>query len=207
MTNKDPLPANALCQLAFWAKNMTMISGARMSWPGFSYSEAETARMSEMAASVSNAARQKFVLMNAVIFIALAAAFIFGFFLRLASWLFPTPAETKALPFVLLLAATALLTIGIGLPISMHLASRWSADETMRTGLTARLGDAALLAKVSYQINRMTLIMCGLLVPGTLLFIAFDIEGGPIITILKWAALIAMVAAVVLSRAIKPKQD
>jgi hypothetical protein len=28
--------------------------------------------------------------------------------------------------------------------------------------------------------------MCGFLVPGVLLFIAYNIDGGPIITVLKW---------------------
>lgn len=36
------------------------------------------------------------------------------------------------------------------------------------------------------------LIMCGLLVPGILLFIAYDIEAGPIITALKWLAIALM---------------
>ena len=45
---------------------------------------------------------------------------------------------------------------------------------------------------MSWQINRIMLIMCGLLVPGILLFIAYDIQAGPIITALKWLAIALM---------------
>ena len=55
--------------------------------------------------------------------------------------------------------------------------------------------DDALAAKVSWQINRITLIMCGLLVPGVLLFIAYDIDGGPLLAALKWAAAAVMLGS------------
>ncbi len=45
---------------------------------------------------------------------------------------------------------------------------------------------------MSWQINRIMLIMCGLLVPGILLFIAYDIQAGPIIAALKWLAIALM---------------
>lgn len=179
-------------RLAFWAKNMLSIRAARMDWPGFSYTDDEWARMQRLAAPIGAKAYQAFVLVNAVIFIAIAALAIAAVFLPLASWLFPVPAETSALEFTLLLAATALLTIGIGLPISMALAARLCASEEVKRGTILQPGDDVLAAKVSWQINRITLIMCGLLVPGVLLFIAYDIEAGPILTVLKWLAVAAM---------------
>jgi hypothetical protein len=71
----------------------------------------------------------------------------------------------------------------------MRLAVRLSASEALRAKLVKEPGDAALAAKVSHQIIRMAVIMCGLLVPGVLLWIAFDIQGGPWITALKWLAI------------------
>ena len=53
----------------------------------------------------------------------------------------------------------------------------------MRARLNASPADAALAGKVSRQLWRMTVIMCGLLVPGMLLWIAYDIQGGPKITV------------------------
>ena len=40
------------------------------------------------------------------------------------------------------------------------------------------------------------LVMCGLLVPGILLFIAYDIDAGPIITTLKWLAIVLIAVSV-----------
>ena len=67
----------------------------------------------------------------------------------------------------------------------------------MRARLAEQPGDAALAAKVAHQITRMTVIMCGLLVPGTLLWIAFDIQGGPMITAFKWLAVGLMAVSAV----------
>ena len=49
-----------------------------------------------------------------------------------------------------------------------------------------------LARKVSWQINRITLILCGLLVPGVMIIIAYDIHGGPIIAVLEWLAVALM---------------
>jgi hypothetical protein len=186
---------NALARLAFWASNLVAINSARMSWPGFSYSDAEWARMSTLAGAVEPGAAGKFKAINAVIFIVIAAIGIVGFFLPLALVLFPVPAETSALKFSSLLAASAFLIIGLGLPVSMRIAARWSADPVMLARLVPAPEDAALAAKISWQINRITLLMCGALVPGALLFIAYDIQAGPIITALKWAAIVLMMTS------------
>lgn len=199
------MTGGALARLAFWAKGMVAIQDGRMEWPGFSYTEAEWARMRVLAAPIGAGRYQLFTIVNAVIFIAIAALGIFCVFLPLASLLFPVPAETSALKFSLLLAACAFLIIGLGLPVSLNLSSRLAASKEMRASLIAEAGDEALAAKVSWQINRIMLVMCGLLVPGILLFIAYDIDAGPIITTLKWLA-IALMGISVAVGALRRKQ-
>jgi hypothetical protein len=184
-----------LVNLAFWARNVVAIRKAGMSWPGFSYTEPEWVRLRALAEAVEPGRFRLFTWINAAVFIAVAIVGIAGVFMPLASLLFPIPAETKPLPFLLLLAATALLIIGIGLPLSMRIAAPIAADAAMRARLSPAPEDAALGAKVTRQIWRMTIIMCCLLVPGALLFIAFNIEGGPIITVLKWVSIGLLVLA------------
>lgn len=183
------LNKSALGRLAFWSLNMTSIADARMSWPGFSYTDQEMARMRELSQAVDAAAYARFIWLTAVTFIAIAAVAICAIFLPLATVLFPVPAETKPLPFVLLLGGTALLALGIGLPLAMRLASAWSGGEAIGARIASATGDADLAGKVAHQILRMTVIMCGIFVPGTLLWIAYDIHAGPIVTALKWAAI------------------
>jgi hypothetical protein len=190
------MTSGALARLAFWARGMIAIQDARMEWPGFSYTDAEWARMRVLAAPIGAGRYQLFTMVNAVIFIAIAALGVVCVFLPLATLLFPVPAETSALKFSALLAACAFLIIGLGLPISLRLSSALVASREMRAGLVAEASDDALAAKVSWQINRITLIMCGLLVPGILLFIAYDIDACPIITTLKWLAIVLMAVSV-----------
>ena len=191
----DGLTGSALARLAFWAKGMVSINNARMEWPGFSYSDAEWARMRTLSEPIDATTYQFFTIVNAVIFIAIAALGIFGVFLPLAMLLFPIPAQTSALKFSMLLAACAFLIIGLGLPISMRLSAMLVGGKKVRGALVPAAGDLALASKVSWQINRIMLIMCGLLVPGILLFIAYDIQAGPIITALKWVAIVLMVVS------------
>jgi len=186
------MTSSALARLAFWAKGMVSINNARMEWPGFSYTDSEWARMRTLSEPIGPGTYQLFTIVNAAIFIAIAALGMFGVFLPLATLLFPIPAETSALKFSLLLAACAFLIIGLGLPISMRLSAMLVGGKTLRAALVPASGDEALATKVSWQINRIMLIMCGLLVPGILLFIAYDIQAGPIITALKWLAIALM---------------
>lgn len=179
-------------KLAFWAKNMMAISNAKMEWPGFSYTDPEWARMEVLAGGVTQSAYGTYKLVNAFIFIIMAAIGIAAVFLPLATVLFPVPAETSALKFTLLLAACCFLIIGIGLPISLGAAASLCADRAAIAALPPSPADRPLAAKVSWQIRRITLVMCGLLVPGVLVFIAYDLKGGPIITALKWGAILLM---------------
>lgn len=198
------MTGGALARLAFWAKGMTAIRDGHMEWPGFSYTEVEWVRMTTLAKPIGGGTYQLFTL---VIFIAIAALGIFCVFLPLAALLFPVPAETSALKFSLLLAACALLIIGIGLPISLRLSTALVAPKSLHAALVAVPGDQALAAKVSWQINRITLVLCGLLVPGILLFIAYDIDAVPIITALKWLAIALMAVSVAIGGWQRRKQS
>ena len=175
-----------------WGKNMIAIKDGRMEWPGFSYSDGEWQRLRALSETVSGAAFSKYILVNALAFLVIAAIGIVAIFLPLATFLFPVPAETSALRFSLLLAACAFLIIGGGLPISLRMAAWMSADAAMRQQLIAAPGDEALSSKIAWQINRITLIMCGVLVPGILVWIAYDIDAGPIISTIKWLAIALM---------------
>ena len=188
---------NSFVRLAFWAFNMTAIREAGMSWLGFSYTNPEWERMSRLADAVPPAAYVRFLLIGSTTFIVLAGLAVVGVLLPILMAVYPDPSQLQPLPFALLLAATALLAIGAGLPVAMNIAAALSASAEMRARLSAAPGDAALAAKVSRQLIRMTVIMCGLLVPGLLLWIAFDIEGGPIVTALKWLAVLLMAGSVV----------
>ncbi len=188
----DPVPDAPSATLAFWAKNMASIRSGGMDWPGFSYTDEEWARMDVLSGAVGDGAYTKYVLVNAVVFIVIAAVAIAAVFLPLATLLFPIPAKTSALKFTLLLAACCFLTIGLGLPVSLEAAASLCADRKAIAALPLSGGDARLAAKVSWQIKRIALIMCGLLVPGVLVFIAYDIQGGPTVTALKWAAIALM---------------
>ena len=161
-----------MLRLAFWADIMLRIKHAGRWWPGFSYTDDEWARLEPLADAVAPLDAARFKLANAVIFIALAALAMGGGFLPLASELFPVPAEAPVLPFVSLVAAACFLTIGLGLPVSMRIAASLSAGVGTRGNLSVLDYDAQLWTKVVFQMRRITLIVCGVLVPAALLCIA-----------------------------------
>jgi hypothetical protein len=183
-----------LVRVALWASMMMPIKDAGMSWIGFSYTDAEWKQMAGLAEVVDPAVAFRFQVVNALVFIALAALLVGGGFVPLLSALYPDPADTRPVVFALLLAATALLALGIGLPLAMRVAAAIVA-RGLRSRLTPTPEAAALWSKVFWQIRRMVVLMCGALVPGILLFIAFDIHGGPIITTLKWIGFAAVAAS------------
>lgn len=152
---------DGITQLAFRARNMPAVSDAGMNWPGFSYTDAEWTRMRALAEAVPAVAFAKFVTWTTVIFLVVAATGIVGVFVPLLMLLFPDPAKNGGVAFACRLAACALLILVLGFALAMNLAARWSADEAMRAQLHTTADDAALAAKVRWQINRIALIMCG----------------------------------------------
>ncbi len=189
----------ALARLAFWSANMIAVRDSRWSWPGFSYEPHEWKQMEKFAEMVGGGNYLKFIWLNALLFIVFAAIAILCFFLPVLIVLYPDPSQTQALPFTVILASTALLAIGIGLPLSMKLTAWFCADEKLRASLISSPENEALSAKVSWQLLRMTLIMCGLLVPGVLLFIAFNVQAGPLLTVLKTVCALAIAFSVVVA--------
>jgi hypothetical protein len=186
---------SGLARLAFWAANMCAIKEAGMSWPGFSYDEAEWKRFAQLAKEINGAAFVRFLMINAVAFIVFAGFAVVAVFLPLLMALYPDITKIEPLPFVLLLALTALLAIGLGLPLSMRIAAVLAGGADVRSRLEPMPGDSALAAKVSRQLIRMTVIMCGLLIPGVLLWIAYDLQSGPVMTLVKWTAAALMLGS------------
>ena len=180
------LPPSQVRFLRYWALNMTMVRGWGWSWtPGFRYAEAEWQRFETLAASVTRAASAIWMTACPVIFILLAALAVGGLMIPLASALWPDPSKTPAIAFVALLALTSFLTIGFGFPLSMvwggMIADRIGGDGTQ----PAAPGDPALHARIRQQLWRLIAAMCILFIPGTMLFIIFNIQAGPILTVLR----------------------
>src|ERR1700743_1028651 len=100
---------SSVVRLALWASMMMPIKDAGMSWIGFSYTDAEWAQMAKLAEAVHPDVTLRFKVVTAAICISLPALLIGGVFVPLLSALYPNPANTSALVFALLLAATALL--------------------------------------------------------------------------------------------------
>jgi hypothetical protein len=200
-------PRTSLARLAFWSRHMVAINDEGMHWPGFSYSEAEWARMRELAEPVADGTFRRFIVTTAMFFLVVAAAGVIGIFLPLAKMLFPVPAQTGGLQFAALLAACCLLITGVGVPLSMSAAARFCADTRMHGRLASKPGDGPLASKIAWQLRRITLVMCGLLVPGMLLLIAYDTDGGPLLSALKWlAAIIVLLSAAGLGQGIRQER-
>jgi len=177
----------AQTRLRFWSANMEIVHKGGMSWPGFSYTKEEKERMAAIAKTLPSGTFGLWLyLIGPVVFIALAAAIIVGLWLPAMNMLFPNPADVTPLPFVLLLAAAALLALSLGFWAVLTVGS-WIAVQVggAGEGYAPEAGDAALYAKARRQFRRMILVVCGVFVPGCWLWITFRVEAGPIVTALK----------------------
>jgi hypothetical protein len=187
--------------LRYWAVNMTEAFRASSDawWPGFAYTAEEKARMKEIAEDerIGGGAMLTFYAVLVVGFIVFAGICVVGVLVPVIQLMYPDPSKLQPLPFLLVLACVVVLCLGLGLPLSMRLGA-WAGDAwSDGAPLPSKAGDAALLAKVRYQLRRVAFIAAGVLVPGTLLFILYDIDGGPIVLWLK----LALGAAIILSLA------
>src|SRR5262249_37517692 len=134
---------SGLVRLALWSELMMELKAGGISWwPGFTYSEAEGAQIATLAKAVDPgmAVRVKMAVSSA-----LAAVLTGAGFVPLPTALSPNPADTRPLVFALLLAATALLAIGVGLPLTMRLAA-WVVGGAVRSRLAPTLETDALWA-------------------------------------------------------------
>jgi len=174
--------------LAFWGANIVRMKDAGMTWPGFSYSDVEIARFRTVGQPVGLWTYKLFIWLTAAIFIVIAAVFV-GVMIWVLTALYPDPSKTPASVFVTLLACVSLVSIGWGIPFAMRLAARFMARHVDFSAIGPQPDDTALAAKIRFQIRRMTAIMCGIFIPGCLLWIAFNIDAGPIVTVVKIAAI------------------
>ena len=193
MPPSPPVPHERF--LRYWSANMAVafVQSGGAPWIGFGYSPAEMARMRGLAATLPGAAVAIFFALTVVTFIALAALGIAGFMVPVLDWLYPNPADTQALVMVLILACVCFFSLGFGLPLAVR-AGAWAGDR-FGGGKPApgQLEDAALIAKIRFQLWRMVTIMVGVFIPGCMLFILFDIKAGPVVSVLK--AVLALVTA------------
>jgi hypothetical protein len=179
------LSQSKLARLAFWSANMIAVRESNWSWPGFGYSDTEWALMKGFSKPISGGAYIKFISLNAILFVLFAGVVVVCAFLPVLLLLYPDTRDLQALPFTLLLAATAFLTIGFGLPLTMRISAWLCASTELKKNLRSTPELERLDVRVSWQLMRMTLIMCGILVPGMLLWITLNIDGGPILSVLK----------------------
>ncbi len=172
--------------LRYWSVNMGIAWESGYTWwPGFSYTEAERARMTELTRDLPGGAMVRYFLyavIGTLLAAAIAVVVMVGAPIML---LYPDPSKLSPLVFVGLMASVIALILGVGMPLIL-MAAGWAAD---RWGggrpAAGALGDTALYAKVRWQFQRMGLVLAGLFIPGTLLFIAFNIDAGPVAFWLK----------------------
>ena len=175
--------------LRFWGANMTIAFATSDWWPGFSYTETEKARLAALGETIPPSAMALWMfLFVPAIFIVIAGVAVVGLMLPAITLLYPNPADLQPLPFVLVLAAVAAVSIGLGLPVAMVLGGRLALRVAGDKGaIAAEPGDVALYAKFRHQLRRYVIVVCGLFIPGCRLWIVFDLHAGPLIQVLKFA--------------------
>lgn len=190
--------------LPYWSANMATLWDMGMSWwPGFNYTAEEQALMRSQAQRVGGrGAIYGFAV--AVLFIAGLGVIVPAALLPLLNWLYPDFTQIGGLVFAVLLATVAAFSLGLWLPLAMALAAR-AVDLLLGRPRDGAWGAAeqALAQRVRWQLQRMALIMSGLLVPGIMAFIIFDIDTrkGPLHFLLQAADLIVIVGTLFYLRA------
>ncbi|HRJ68236.1 MAG TPA: hypothetical protein PK812_01400 [Beijerinckiaceae bacterium] len=194
--------------LRYWSVNMTEAfrSSSDAWWPGFAYDAEQKQRMREIAGSedISGGSVLTFYAIVVLGYIAFAGMASVTIMVPVISWLYPDPSKLPALPFVLLLAGVCLLALGVGLPLSMR-AGAWAGDRWAGgRPLPSKPGDAALVARARFQLRRIAIVAAGMLVPGVLLFILFDIDAGPLVFWLKLATVLCVLLSIGALRWLRP---
>lgn len=173
--------------LRYWGLNMSMVYSWGWAWtPGFSYTDDEKKRFAELSQTVSAGATSIWMAAVVILFL-LIGAVAMTVMIVIASLAWPDPSKTPAIAFVSLLALTCFLTLGFGFPLSMvwgGTIADWFAGGAAPAEAP---GDAALHAKIRGQLWRLIAVMCVILIPGTMAFIVFNIDAGPVLTVLKTA--------------------
>lgn len=196
--------------LPYWSANMATLWAMGMTWwPGFNYSAEEQALMRMQARRVAGRGTA-YALAGAVIFIAGLCVIVPGILLPVLSWLYPDVTQVKPLVFAALMATIAAFSLGLWLPLAMALAARTVDLLLGRPEDKAALGAAelALARRVRWQLQRMALIMSGLLLPGIMAFIVFDIDTrkGPIHFLIQAGDAVVIVLTLLYLRAAGRRQ-
>jgi hypothetical protein len=181
--------------LPFWAANMIRARGAGLDWFGFRYKNEEWVRLEALAKAVSATMFGAFLFLNAVLFIAIAAVLMVGFFVPVLDALSPDPSRLSPVAFLAVLGFVILVAFAVGLPLSMTLSARlvaWRAGIVLGTLTTE---DERLAALVRWQILRMILFVAAVAFALIGIAIGFGIDLDP------WIALAARICSFGLSAA------
>jgi hypothetical protein len=95
---------------------MSLVGGDSMSWPGFRYTAEEKALLTAVSKNVGVGELGLYYLVDAVLFIALAAVFVVLGFIPIIKKLYPVASETPASAVALLLGLICAIMVGIVLP-------------------------------------------------------------------------------------------
>lgn len=164
--------------LPYWSSNMAVLWDAGITWwPGFNYTAEEQALMRAQATRVAGRTRLYRITL-AAIFIAGLAVIVPGIMLPVLNGLYPDASKLNGGVFAALMGGIAALSLGLWLPAAMVLAAK-AID--LALGKPEQAGapgpqEQALARRVRWQIQRMGLIMSGLLIPGIMLWIVLNID-------------------------------
>ena len=104
----------------YWGGSLSLVrSKDSGQWPGFHYEEAERKQLDALAEQVGLGELALFLLLNSLVFIAMAGLVVVAGFIPLVKAMFPVASETPALPVFGLLGLLCALMAGIGVPLSL----------------------------------------------------------------------------------------
>lgn len=112
----------ALAVVRYWGGALSLTRSEDGSqWPGFYYEEDEIKQLDALAEQVGPGEFGRFLLLNSLVFIALAALVLVALFLPTLKAMYPDLSQMQAGPFFGLLGLVVALAVGLGLPLSMVL--------------------------------------------------------------------------------------
>jgi hypothetical protein len=110
----------------YWGGSLSLARSEDGSqWPGFRYEEPEVKQLDALAEQVGLGELALFLLLNALVFIALTALVLVAGFLPLLKLLYPVWKDLQPVPFFLLLGLVCALMAGIGVPLAMVISAGW----------------------------------------------------------------------------------
>lgn len=157
LEDAPPLPAGKFRFLRYWSVNIWLAQSTGWSFPGFSYTDDETARIKALAGAASRTAVIVWLAATVVIYM-LIAGVLMGALFWVLSIIWPNPADVSEIGFFGALIFALAGMIALGMPLSITLGG-WAADLLSSAPPPPAPGDAALAAKVGRQFRRIGLIL------------------------------------------------